>query len=422
MSRLKIDLVAPPFHGHLHPILALGKILREFAEVRVLTTPSQEDDVRSVGFRCVPILRDEEARVWGIPNTSAPVRGRPWMLLRQFRENLDLQDNLRKQLDRIWADDQPHLAVVDFTLPAVGYWARAKGIRWWTSHPSPLAIETPAGPASYLGGMMPSRGLLGRTRDVVARSLIRTFKHTLFGVYGRRLRAIGFPHIYRADGSEAVYSDECILALGSAELEFSTKWPAALRFVGPMLRAKRENTASGPDLDPVRPNVLVTLGTHLPYARRGLPTLLAQWARECPEIYFHYTAGGMGILPDQGGENWKAYSYINYDGTVPRFDAVVHHGGAGIAYHCLRAAKPSVVWPQDYDQFDFAARMEFHGLAKRCKRARAVPTALTQVLNDETGKQRLEAFAARLKAVNQRALLQQLLTEAFGSRQQASHD
>jgi hypothetical protein len=66
--------------------------------------------------------------------------------------------------------------------------------------------------------------------------------------------------------------------------------------------------------------------------------------------------------------------------------------------------------------------MEFHGLAKRCKRARAVPTALKQVLNDETGKQRLEAFAARLKAVNQRALLQQLLTEAFGSRQQASHD
>jgi UDP:flavonoid glycosyltransferase YjiC (YdhE family) len=414
MSHLKIDLVAPPFHGHLHPILALGKFLREFAEVRVLTTPSQQEDVRSAGFDCVPILGDEEARVWGIANTNAPVRGRPWMLLRQFRQNLQLQDALRKQMDAIWTIERPDLAVVDFTLPAVGYWAKAKGIRWWTSHPSPLAIETPDGPPTYLGGWMPAQGGFGRARDAVARKLIRAFKLMLFGVYGRRLREIGVPHIYRADGSEAVYSDQRILALGSGELEFATKWPAALRFVGPMLYAKGKNAGPGPQLDSVRRNVLVTLGTHLPYARRGVLASLAQWARECPDISFHYTAGGMGNLPAERGENWQTYVYIDYDAAVPRFDAVVHHGGAGIAYHCLRAAKPSVVWPQDYDQFDFAARMEFHGLGRRCQRAAAVPSALKHVLSDEKGKRQIQAFAARLNAVDQRALLRQLLTEALG--------
>ena len=36
---------------------------------------------------------------------------------------------------------------------------------------------------------------------------------------------------------------------------------------------------------------------------------------------------------------------VDYDTQVGRYELVVHHGGTGILYHCLRHAKPAVVYP-----------------------------------------------------------------------------
>jgi glyoxylase-like metal-dependent hydrolase (beta-lactamase superfamily II) len=54
---------------------------------------------------------------------------------------------------------------------------------------------------------------------------------------------------------------------------------------------------------------------------------------------------------------------------------VVHHGGAGITYAAIRAGVPAVVLPQDYDQFDYAARIHAGGaglLLQSLPRARLV--------------------------------------------------
>jgi len=40
-------------------------------------------------------------------------------------------------------------------------------------------------------------------------------------------------------------------------------------------------------------------------------------------------------------------------------DVVIHHGGAGIMWHCIQKGIPALVYPVDYDQFDHAARIEF---------------------------------------------------------------
>ena len=52
---------------------------------------------------------------------------------------------------------------------------------------------------------------------------------------------------------------------------------------------------------------------------------------------------------------------------LPQVDAVIHHGGAGISYAALAAATPALVWPHDYDQFDFAARLTHAGVALRIR-------------------------------------------------------
>ncbi len=417
--RLKIDLVAPPFEGHLHPILGLARILREHAHIRIFSTPDAANRVADAGFQLHPILAAHERAVWSIPNTSRPVRGRPWMLLQQFRQNLRLLPDLRREISSAWEPQPPDLAIVDFTLPSVGHWARARGIRWWTSHPAPLAIETPDGTPTYLGGWLPPKTLLGKIRDASARKTIRLFKRAMFLTHARPLRSIGLDRIYRPDGAENVYSDDIILALGSAALEFPATWPRAVRFIGPSCYTPPPRDDVPLSLDPSRKNVLVTLGTHLPYTRRQLLSLLPVWAAQMPDIFFHYTTGGTTNHSDHAtrtplatsGPNWKTYRYLHYDSVVARFDAVIHHGGAGIVYHTLHAALPAVVWPQDYDQFDFAARLAHHGLALRCSHPHQIPAALRRILTDPAPRERAATFAHDLHQIDQPALLKNLLHE-----------
>jgi UDP:flavonoid glycosyltransferase YjiC (YdhE family) len=417
MSRLKIDVAAPPFDGHLHPILGLAEVLREFGDIRVLTTPDVAATVVAAGFGHVPILSGRVGDVWRIANTPQPVRGRPWMLLRQFRENLGLLPVLKREVESAWRIRRPDLVLVDFTLPSVGHLARAHGIPWWTSHPSPLAIETRDGTPTYLGGWAPPKGVTGRLRDAVGRGCVRVFKRMVFASFRRELRDVGLEQIYRVDGSEAVYSDEVILALGARELELLGTWPKAVQFVGPVCRTPNAEASPAPVLDEQRKNVLVTIGTHLPYARQRMLEHVQAWAAMMPDLFFHYTTGGSnGALAGEiEGANWRVYRYVDYEREIGRFDAVVHHGGAGVTYHCLRAGIAAVVWPQDYDQFDFAARLSHHGLAVRCGKARAVPEALRLVLGEEAMRERRAGFAQRLRENDLRTNLRRVLEErGFG--------
>ncbi|HEU5080517.1 MAG TPA: glycosyltransferase [Opitutaceae bacterium] len=412
MSRLRIDLFAPPFHGHLHPILGLAEALRDVASIRILTTPDALPAISRQGFETYPILAGTNRAVWEIVNTPGPVRGRPWMLWLQFRRNLRLMPELQAEVARAWECRRPDLAIVDFTLPLIGHWAEQRGIPWWTSHPSPLAIETPDGTPSYLGGWKPPKSMAGRIRDAAGRRTVRLFKRALFALYGHSLRRMGLSEIYRKNGTEAVYSDRVILALGSRELEFPCRWPSPVRFVGPVIATPRGSEDSVLKLDPHRRNVLVTIGTHLPYARSRLRREIRAWAKLSPDLFFHYSAGGQVDMEETSeGENWRFYRYINYATDLPSFDAVVHHGGAGITYHALRAGSRAVVWPQDYDQFDFAARLEWHGLAPVCRRAAEVPSALRKVLAPEWSREPAIAFAKHLSEQNLRVELLALLEQ-----------
>ncbi|NHA00680.1 hypothetical protein G5V59_13445 [Nocardioides sp. W3-2-3] len=65
---------------------------------------------------------------------------------------------------------------------------------------------------------------------------------------------------------------------------------------------------------------------------------------------------------------WSCTTTSSYARDLPRFDAVVHHGGAGVLGHTLAAGLPAVVWPVDYDQFDHAVRLEDAGVAIRRRR------------------------------------------------------
>jgi UDP:flavonoid glycosyltransferase YjiC (YdhE family) len=393
MSRPRIELLAPPFAGHLHPILAIGRALRDIADIEVISTEAAQARIRAAGLAGSAVVPGADAALKAIVDPPHAVGAHPLRLHAQFQRSLELLDAFGQALDSRYSHMRPDLVIADFTLPVAGAAAQRRGIPWWTSHPSPCVIEAPGGPPAYLGGWMPGIGALGRSRDALAAKTVRAFKWSMHRLHRRRLAALGFPSLYRDhdsgdhdsgdDGSEATYSSECILGLGLRELEFERAWPAALHFVGPMLWSPPDIGAPPPDSDAT--NVLATLGTHLGWAKQRMGEHLESVAQAMPAIGLHFSDGRLDAGVEAGHRALRRHAWVDYPSWVPRMRAVLHHGGAGVMWECLRAGVPALVLPNDYDQFDHAARLKAAGVALRLRHARDIEPALRRLLDGDHG-------------------------------------
>ncbi len=381
MNRPRIELLAPPFAGHLHPILAIGRALRDIAEIEVISTEAAQPRIRAAGLAGSAVVPGADAALKAIVDPPHAVGAHPLRLHAQFQRSLELLDAFGTALDARYSNARPDLVIADFTLPVAGAATQRRGIPWWTSHPSPCVIEAPGGPPAYLGGWMPGVGAVGRTRDAFAARAVRGFKWSMHRLHRRRLAALGFPSLYRDDGSEAAYSPDCILGLGLRELEFERAWPAALRFVGPMLWSPPNIGSAPPDDDAV--NVLATLGTHLGWAKQGMAEQLEAAAQALPAIRLHFSDGRLDAGTDAAHRALHRHAWVDYPSWVPRMRAVLHHGGAGVMWECLRAGVPALVLPNDYDQFDHAARLQAAGVALRLRHPREIEPALRRLLDGD---------------------------------------
>ena len=416
---MRVDLLAPPFRGHLHPILAIAAELAPAHRVRVLSTPAATAEIAACDLEGHALLdASDDAALERISNPARAVGGNPLGLARQFRATLEVLGRARDALDALYADarERPDLLIADFTLPVAGPVAARHGLRWWTSLPSPSVLETRHGPPAYFGGLEPMDGLAGRCRDGTARLATRAFKRTVARAQRARLAALGLERVYRADGTEAAYSPERILALGLESFELGRGWPAAVRFVGPRL-ATPPLAASPPPFREGRRHVLVTCGTHLAHARGRFAAEALALARASPGIEVHLSEGrpprtGRGAAPDGADAavpvaagrrapgdpgNLVRLPWVDYARHVRRYALVIHHGGAGILWRCLADAVPAAVVPIDYDQPDNAVRLRRAGLAVESRPDEPLSRAVARALGDAGLADRCRERAAAIE-------------------------
>lgn len=349
--------------------------------MRVVSTEEAQGAIAAAGLSGAALLPGRDAEIRAIAEPPHPVGSHPLRLHAQLRANLALLDDFSAGLRALWQGSRPDLLIADFTLPVAGAVARELGVPWWTSHPSPCAIETPDGPPAYLGGWRPGQGPLGRLRDAAGRGLIRTFKRAVHRLHRSRFRGLGFPALYRPDGSEAVYSDERVLALALPELEFRRRWPAAVELVGPVLYTPPA-TAPEPPFVPGRRHVLVTLGTHLRWRKEAMAAAVRRAASLLPGIELHWSDGDAQSDRRESAGNFHHLGYVPYTRYLGRYDLVVHHGGTGVMYQTLQAGLPALVLPVDYDQFDHAARLEAAGVARRLRQPEDLAAAVKKAIGD----------------------------------------
>lgn len=396
MKPIKTVLIAPPFRGHLHPILGIAARLQQYCEVLIVSTPTGVAIARECGFVGRAVLEEREQEVWAIAEPGRSVRNNPLSLYRQLRGNIGLMAELKEELDGILDTEHPHLLIADFTIPAAGISAQRRGIVWWTTLPSPCVLETPDGPPAYFGGLLPPRSMLDRAQQHILRWLIRAFKRSMWWVFRGPLQKIGFKGVYRADGTEQVYSHHKILALGYPELEFAKSQPPHLHFIGPVLYTPPA-TGIAPTIPPGTTNVLVTLGTHLSHLKGPVEQFIRKLAKRHGTIHWHFTRGTSEGAEDFQYENFHLHRYLNYQAHLHKFDLVVHHGGAGILNYCIRLGLPAVVHPLDFDQFDNAARLVAAGVAVRAHELEDIERATLRGLKDEKLKARCRELASKVE-------------------------
>lgn len=395
---MRVDLVAPPMAGHLHPVLGIATRLaaEPGLEVRVISTARALAVTEACGLAGVALLEGADEVIETVVDPPYRIGSHPRKLLRQFHAAVGLQRDFQAELLDLWRPAPPDLVIADFTMGAVGPAADAVGAPWWTVHPSPCAIEGRSGPPSYLGGWRPGRTPLGRARDAVGRRWVRAFKRVAPRLAGVRLADVGLPRIYRADGSEAIYSAERVFALTPGAVEYERDLPPAVRYAGPVLFTPPADVPP-PDLDPRHRHVLVTAGTHLPWHKQALLAAAAHAASTLPgDVRVHVSLGSpVAVTPPDGV---VVHDYVSYARDLARFDAVVHHGGAGVLGHTLAAGLPAVVWPVDYDQYDHAVRLEDAGVAVRMRRGDDLGALVARVLDEPSYRSAAAGIAARIAA------------------------
>ncbi|MDO4764751.1 MAG: glycosyltransferase [Eubacteriales bacterium] len=392
LDRIKIDVVSVPFSGHLYPALTLvyPLLAEEKYQIRIFTGEEKIELVKKLGFETVTLLKDKPKALETIANTS--MKNDFLGSLRQFKQSTALLSDIIEDLKQEWTKNRPDIVLADFVSVVGGMACRELQIPWITCIPSPFAIESRNTTPSYLGGWKPHPGLLYQFRDAVGRQLIHQFKRLAFFLFRKNLGAYQNFEVFDENGYERIYSPYSILGLGMEEMEFRKDFPPQFRWAGyHCLSFEELTTWRKPSTAPDEKLVLLTCGSHLPWAKKELIQMAEILGRDYPHFQFLISFGmrhRKEKKPKRIRDNIWIYPYLPYHQVLPEVDYVVHHGGAGILYNCIEYGKPAVIIPRDYDQFDYAVRADMAGIAKVCKKGKAkcLRKAFSELVKDKEQK------------------------------------
>lgn len=410
---IKIDVISVPFSGHLFPTLTLVKPLLEDPrfQIRVITGFQKKSLVERIGFDCLALFPDRPTVMEDIANTSK--QANLFIMYQQLMANSKLLPEVFDEINRILnSEGKPDLVIADFVAAPAGMLADRLEIPWITTIPSPVAIESRTTTPAYLGGWKPHQGIFYKWRDAMGRQVIRLAKKVGLALVKRNLVTLADFKLYREDGTEAVYSPYSILALGMKELEFRDDFPPQLKWVGyRCLSFDRLPQEQKQYLTTSKKRVFVTCGTHLKWEKERMVELAKILSQEYPDYVFYVTLGdsaGLEHTPRILSENLLIFNYLPYSDVLDQMDFAIHHAGAGILMGCIEKGIPSLILPQDYDQFDNAVRAELFqiGLVSRKKTESEVLHLFNELVSREDWSH-LKALAQKSKAYQPTKILYQ---------------
>ena len=364
-EKIKIAVVAPPFSGHLYPILELVLPLlnkKDKYDICVYTGFQKKEVVERLGFAVKILLADKPNVFENISDTDKKTN--PIIAYKQLKENLGLMPKIIEEIKYFFSEERPNIILADFIAVPVSFVSKKLNIPWITSIPTPFAIENMTTTPAYVGGLYPKDNFFFKLRDKFACGLIRNFKKLLCFILRKQLKELDFK-LYNEKGEESIYSPFSILALGMKELEFRDDFPSQFSWAGPCCSSLFKDSAKFETETKFEKTILLTKGTHLKWAKNSIIEIAKELSQKYQKCLFVVSLGSYlerekDIIKEN---NLQIYHYLDYDEILPKVDYVIHHGGAGILYSCIKHNKPAVIIPHDYDQFDYGVRADLAEIA-----------------------------------------------------------
>ena len=401
MSRIKIDAVAAPLSGHLYPVLLLlAPLLNDpNYEIRIFTGPQKQKVAEDMGFTVVPIIQDHADYFDKISTNHRQLN--LLSAYRQLSNGLYLINIVSDQLREEWTVHRPDIVITDYVTVSGGLIAEELEIPWMTSMATQFAIETPLGPPCFFAGMGSEQTRFDQLKHSLARKLTRLIKRLATFSLRSRLKQYHF-RLYNKDGWETIYSPYSILGIGMEEVELKKGFPPYYHWVGPVGSSVEKSSDYHFDLTPFsnKKKVLVSLGTQLAWAQDNIVQQTLILAQQHPECQFFVTLGkgAESFQTEKLLDNVSILTYLPYESYIPQMDYVIHHGGAGIFFQCIKNGIPALILPHDYDQYDYAIRGVEAGVALQAPKDKSqkIAQAFEQLLARKDW--------AQLKVLQKRAL------------------
>jgi len=384
--------------GDLYPYVALGLGLRERGhDVVVGTSPCYQRKVESLGLEFHAVRPDSE---W----LNDPVRVRRlshprWGLLRAGREWL--MPALRESYtDTRAAAEGADLLVGMMACYATRLVAETTGIPWVSALHLPLGFFSACDVSVLDFAPAPTRLLRRFGREFwgpVIWSGKRASRFLAKPWY--RLRSeLGLPPTSEGNPLADSHSPLLVLAMFSELLApRQPDWPPQTVITGcPIYEGDRPSGLT-PELarflDAGPPPIVFTLGTAV--SMRADAGRFYEHCRTCARLLNRRAVlvvgpGHQNPLPATD-DSAVTVAYAPFAEVFPRAAAIVHHGGIGTTSLAIRAARPALIVPFAWDQYDNADRAMRLGVSRTLHPRRFTPSraaAELRPLLDDPGYQR----------------------------------
>jgi UDP:flavonoid glycosyltransferase YjiC (YdhE family) len=345
--------------GTLPPALGLAaELVRRGHSVEVLADPTGERSARTAGcgftpWRTAPhfdSVADQTALIADME------RGSPARQFAVARDQLLLGPAAAYAADltAAIADRSPDALLVEGAVPGILVGATASGLPTAALMPNIYLRPTQGLPVA-LAGWLPGTGLLGRTRDALARAVL--------GLVSRRLGS-GLNPVLAEYGQSPVGDmfellDRCaqVLVMTSPTFDFqSPRIPANVHFVGPQL--DDPDWAAGDDWRPGGDGPLVLVATSSVF--QDQTDLLQRVSVALGQLPVRgLVTTGRAVSPEAvpAPGNVRVVRAAPHRVVLAETAVVVTHAGHGSVLKALAAGVPLVCMPMGRDQKDNAVRV-----------------------------------------------------------------
>ena len=390
----RIAFVAPPFLGHLNPMMALaGELSRRGHEPVFMHMEDARATLERRGFAFRPVGRDTHppGHLRGVLGRMAGVNG-PFGLMGIIRDVAAATDMLVRDLPDACRAERIDMIVGDQTEAACGLAARHLGLPYVSvANALPLNRE-PDVPPPFTGWRYDASGW-GRERNAggyrVSDRLMAPVRRVIAG-HAARFR------LGRLASIEDCVSPLAEISQTVAAFDFPRRaLPATFHHVGPLRRSAERSSFAMP-ADDGRPLVYASLGT-LQGGRAGLMRTICRAADRLGVrlVLTHGGALGDRQIRDLPGRPF-VHDFVPQDIVLAQAGLAVLHGGLNTVMDALAAGVPIVTIPLAFEQGAIASRIEHAGAGRRVGRTFLGAGRLSRAMRDVANRPSYRAAAHRL--------------------------